>query len=108
MKRVVHAFLTVQAPRADEEEAIGEIELCPRFWLRSRSKDGRVDAVGDYVDTRRIEAMRTARVGNLLLGGHDRLAVAEDSPVSLGEVASRKPDEPALLTDYVARSPPRT
>ena len=101
----MHTFLAAQAAGADEQEAIGETELGPGFRLRSRPKYGRVDAVRDDVDTRRVEAMRTAGVGNLLVGGHDRLAVPEDPPVSLGEMASRERDKPTFLPDYVQRSP---
>ena len=39
--------------------------------------------------------------GDLLARGHDRLAVAEDSPVAFGEVASRERAEIPLLAEHV-------
>jgi cephalosporin hydroxylase len=98
------ALFAAEAAGADEQEAIGETEDGPGFPLRSGPKYGCVDAVRDDVGTRRIEAVRTAGVGNLLMGRHDRLAIPEDSPVSLSEMASRERNEVSLLAEHVKRS----
>ena len=104
-KRVMDTLLAAEAAGADEQEAIGETERGPRFRLRLGPEHGRVNAVRDDVDARRVEAVRTAGIGNLLVGGHDRLAVPENPPVRLGEMASRERSKATFLPEQVQQTP---
>jgi hypothetical protein len=98
-------LLAAEAAGADEQEAIRKTERGSGVRLRSGPKYGCVDIVRDDVDTRRVEAVRTTGVGDLLVGGHDRLAISEDPPIFLGEMASRERDEVTLLAEHVQRTP---
>ena len=105
MKRVVSALFAAQTPSASKEKAVREAERRPDLGSRTGTKPRRVHAIRHDVHAGRVEPVRTARVCDLLRGGHDRLALAKDRPVPLGVMASRERDETTLLPEYVDRAP---